>query len=84
MIEKKIIFQYTEDKNGKMDASYITLAESLEDSSTHEAAHQILVDDKGVQGNENFRGELIVDIDKEGRVIGIEILGDVIPQPLKE
>lgn len=84
MIEKKIIFQYTEDKNGKMDASYITLAESLKDLSPGESAQQIIVDNKSVQGNENFRGELIVDIDKEGRVVGIEILGDVIPKALKE
>jgi len=84
MIEKKIIFQYTADESGgKMDASYIHLKESLRNVTPGESVQQMIVDGKTIEGGENFRGELIVDLDKKGNIIGIEILGNVIPDSLK-
>lgn len=75
MIEKKIIFQSSKDEG--TDSYYIYLKESLKDSKVGESVKQIVID------NESLKGELIIDLDAQGKVIGIEILGDIVPDKLK-
>ena len=43
----------------------------------------MIIDGKTVEGGEGFKGEIIVDLGKDGKIVGIEILGDVIPDELK-
>lgn len=83
MKEKKIIFHYTKDEEDKMDTSYVYLRESLKNQEAGKSVQQIIIDDKGIEGNKGLRGEIIVDLDSEGCVIGIELLGDIIPDDLK-
>lgn len=83
MIEKKIIF--TTD-NTSPRTSYIHLKESLSESRESESVEQIVIDSKykNIQGGDNFKGEIIIDIDKDGNIVGIEILGDVIPKKMQQ
>lgn len=81
-IIKKIVF--THENNSSMPVSYICLKESFEDLKPTEITSDIKIDSDGIEGNENFKGEIIIDLDKDGKIVGIEILGDVIPDILKK
>jgi uncharacterized protein YuzE len=50
--------------DGEADAAYI----SLKDLGAGESRHQILVE------AEEARGEIVLDLDAEGKLIGIEVL----------
>lgn len=78
--QKKIIFNFTPTEP---NASLIFLAESGEDIDKIKIHKQMIIDSDGVQGNENFKGDLIVDLDINGKIVSIEIIGDVIPNKLK-
>jgi|GEM_PF-5792395 len=88
MITKKIIFQYTHDESNSMDTSYISFKESLPEPSEGKAVGQIRVDPENheveIDGVKKFRGEIIIDVNEEGNIIGIEILGNVVPENLKK
>ena len=73
-MEKKLNFSY---EPGDPGEGYITLEPNAKSKT------QIVLDDESVQGNSGFRGELIIDLNEEGKIVGIEILGDVIPDVLK-
>ena len=45
---------------------------------------QVKIDNKSAEGLDNFRGEIILDLDENGRIVGIELLGDIIPDNLRE
>lgn len=79
MKEKKIILQISKDS----DASYIYLRESLTDLKPGEAKRQIIIDGFDADEEKKFRAEIILDIDEKGKLFGIEILGDVLPDNLK-
>lgn len=73
-MEKKLNFTY---EPGEPGEAYISL------DPAGKSKTQIVLDNDGVQGNENFRGEIIIDLNAEGKIVGIEILGDVLPEQLK-
>ena len=78
-IQKKIIFSLTPDSN----LYYIHLKGSVEELLPGQSYQQMIIDGKTVEGGEGFKGEIIVDLGKDGKIVGIEILGDVIPDELK-
>lgn len=63
--------------SGEPGEAYISL------DTNGKSQTQIVLDKDGVRGNENFRGEIVIDLNAEGKVVGIEILGDVLPEQLK-
>ena len=73
-MNKKLDFSY---EPGDPGEGYVTL-----DSSTPSSSRVKIAAD-GVDGLEQFKGELIVDLNAEGKIVGIEILGNVIPDRLK-
>ena len=44
----------------------------------------VKIDNKSVEGLQNFHGEIILDLDENGRIVGIELLGNIIPDNLKQ
>jgi uncharacterized protein YuzE len=81
MIQKKIIFT-TESVDGTR-MSYVYLKDSLEDSALNESKQQMIISKGNIEGGDTFKGELVIDLDKNGNILGIEILGDIIPDNLK-
>ena len=79
MTEKQI--KFTHEKSG-VDLSYI----ALKDIGEGEAVSQIRLDGETVElsGLDSFEGEIVIDLDKSGKILGFEIIGDVIPDSLKE
>lgn len=73
----KIVFSYEADN--LMPASYIYLKKDVKDPDSGKAVRQIKFDEHGIDGNEGFKGEVVFDINEKGQIIGIEILGNVIP-----
>ncbi|MGR6913821.1 DUF2283 domain-containing protein [[Actinomadura] parvosata] len=51
---------------GENDVAYIYLADHI---GKGEAVRQVVVDDDGL------RGEVIIDVDRDGKVLGVEIVG---------
>lgn len=78
-IVKKIIFHHTPTQP---QVSMIFMNEAPDEIKAEEAKFQMTVDGQHVQGGDKFKGELIIDMDKDGRIVSIEILGDVIPKSL--
>lgn len=83
VVHKKIVFSYTP-ADGGMPTSYIDMKERLDEPSSGSAVNQIRFDSYKIEGNENFKGEVIIDLNEKGEIIGIEILGNVIPDNLRE
>jgi len=80
MKEKKIIFQFDEQGN----TSYIHLKEAINNLKPGESKKQLIYDGYDSEEVKKFGIELIIDIDKSGKIIGIEIIGeDRIPDSLK-
>ena len=75
MQEKVVGFRVTHDAEG--DAAYVYLAERI---GTGGSVAQVVVDDDRVAGM------VILDLDVEGRILGVEILGanDLLPATLLE
>jgi len=82
IVEKKIIMQYTE---GQPPIAYIHLKESLKELKVGESVKQVVISKFGIDNQENlkaFLGEVVLDLDKNGKLVGIEIIGEVIPKNL--
>lgn len=79
--EKKIILTF----NDKGDTAYIHLKESLMDMKIGESKKQVVYDGFDSEEAKNFKVELILDVNENGKIIGIEILTnrDIIPDELK-
>ena len=73
-MDKKLDFSY---EPGDPGEGYITFNPDAKSSSRLKIAAD------GIDGLEQFKGELVVDLNAEGKIVGIEILGDVIPDNLK-
>ena len=83
MITKKIIFTCEETEKGKTSYCYVFLREDIKAGKPGESVRQIVFDGYPTKEKKDFKGELIVDLDKDGKIIGIEIIGDLIPDHLK-
>lgn len=75
MIEKQIRFTY---EPGNPGEGYIELS-----TINRNVASQIRIEDGAIEGIGGFKGEIIIDLSKQGKIIGIEILGDVLSDDLK-
>jgi uncharacterized protein YuzE len=79
MIKKnKIVIQ--SEKVGDSFISYIYLQDFKKKSL--QSNQQMIIDGKEVKGGEDFKGDLVVDLDKDGKIIGIEIRGNIVPDDL--
>lgn len=77
MTKKSILFHNSKDEG--IDAAYIYLVNPADLKSNS----QMTIDKHGVGNAENFKGEVVLDLDSEGRILGIEILGDVLPKSIE-
>lgn len=79
LVEKKIIIHFTD---GQPPISCIYLKDSLKKLKVGESVKQISISKYRTENMEDFPGEIILDLDKDGKIISIEIIGDVIPKEL--
>jgi hypothetical protein len=83
METKKVILLYSRGSKPIQDAATIYLAESLDDVMS-QPAKQIVIDKKMIQNDVNFKGEIVLGINEEGKIKYVEIIGDAIPDNLKD
>ena len=80
MKDTMIPFQYDEEAK----AGYVYLRKDLKSGQPGESKKQVIITSNGIENGEHLKAELIVDLDENGRIVGVEILGDtVIPDYLK-
>ncbi len=79
MIKKNNI-EIESENTGSSWVSYIHLQNT--DTYPPQATQQMVIDGNTVRGGQDFKGDIVVDIDQAGKIIGIEIRGDVIPERL--
>ena len=80
MIQKKIMFTYDGDY-----ASYVHMNENEKIETNSKAINRVLISPDHTEGQENLKGDIVIDLDLEGRVLGIEILGnDMVPKGLQK
>lgn len=82
--KKRIFFTYQQGSSPRYDASYIYLKENKNHLEQGESVKQIVIDITTLPGGEDIKGDLVLDINANNRICGIEILGDVIPDELKK
>ena len=76
--QEKIVITY----NRGDGTAYVYLRKKLKDMEPGEVKDTTVLEPIDDDKKSKFKPEIIVDTDEEGRVVGIEILGDVMPKNL--
>lgn len=75
MATRKINLTYGDDKNNNY-YSYVSLKENLKDSEIGESVRQVSYDGFDSDEAKREKIELIIDFDKNDKIIGIEIISN--------